>query len=252
MNDSLNNSGTETIYGTQNVSGGSSALTNTGLIQEGNGALIAVTGDALNSGTITTTQAGQGAGNEFTVSGVFTNERRHQQRNGSQDLVSMAELKNAGQVNVTLGEIYVGPGTAPALAGGLAEYDEASGGVLDEVFSGNSTFGTIDVSGSVFLNGGLLEVELPSGFAPSIGTTYDILTFTPGDLNGVFNFTSPTFDSGTEIFTIDYDNTDGYVGLTVASSGECPTHRAGTGIFVPDRDRLDRSAYGVVSHARHR
>jgi hypothetical protein len=69
---------------------------------------------------------------------------------GSQDLVSMDELDNAGQVNITLGEVYVGDGT-PVLAGqGVAEFYQDSSGVLDEIFTSTSSFGTIDVSGEVY------------------------------------------------------------------------------------------------------
>jgi hypothetical protein len=100
------------------------------------------------------------------------------------------------------------------------------------------------VDGLVFLNGAALDIETNNSFAPSLGTTYRILAFTPGDLSGSFDFTSPAFDGATEMFAIDYDNADGYVALTVVPSSGPPPPAP-----VPEPAALTLTGVGLIALA---
>ena len=60
-------------------------------------------------------------------------------------------------------------------------------GVVDATIAGTSSnqISTIDVSGSVSLQGGILDVNF-SNFTPVLGQTFTLMTFAPGDLSGTF------------------------------------------------------------------
>ncbi len=82
-----------------------------------------------------------------------------------------------------------------------AVFDEASTGTLTFDISGASTFGTINFSsGATFtFNGGTADPVLQNGYAPAVGTEFDVITFTTA--HGAGTFTTIEND-----FTGDYAN----------------------------------------------
>ena len=78
-------------------------------------------------------------------------------------------------------------------------YYQFANGTLGE-FVNMSGFGVIDIQngGLVTLNG-TLDIMLQSGFTPGVGSMYQFITFTPGDLSGVFaTVQNSVFNNGTE------------------------------------------------------
>lgn len=79
------------------------------------------------------------------------------------------------------------------------------------------------MAGNASLNG-TLDILLQGGFNPGVGTTYDIILFSPGGLSGVFaTIQNDIFNGGTEFWTVNYNNAGGYVQLMANGS---PTVRA--------------------------
>jgi PEP-CTERM motif len=76
----------------------------------------------------------------------------------------------------------------------------------------------VDVAGNASLNG-TLNILLQGGFNPSVGSTYDFLVFTPGELTGTFStINNAFFSGGSEKWAVIYNNPGGYVGLTAQAN----------------------------------
>jgi hypothetical protein len=127
----------------------------------------------LNNGTKLTTNdasiALNGAGSTFAnIANLATN-------NGSFTLLGGASFTTTGALT-NPGVIDAGPGSTLTVAG---NYSQPSTGELDLVIAGPSSggqFGALGVTGTATLNG-MLNIEDPTGFTPSIGDAYKILTF---------------------------------------------------------------------------
>ena len=118
-------------------------------------------------------------------------------------MIETTTLKSGASITAdSTGFIGVGSGKFTATHG----YQQLANGTLDELISGKSAFGVIDVTGPASLNG-TLDVMLENGFIPTVGEQFAFLDFTKGDLTGTFaNFLGQTFDNGHEDWDLAYNN----------------------------------------------
>src|ERR1019366_506018 len=151
-------------------------------------------------------------GNTLNIGGTLTNNNTFELY-GLGDVANVTTLVNNGAVTIGTGaKLMVGTGVA-----GSPGYYQFANGTLGE-FVNMSNFGviTVDNGASVALNG-TLKVLLQSGYNPAVGSTFEFIQFTPGDLSGVFaSLQNAIFNNGTEQWVVVYDNTDGYVELQAA------------------------------------
>jgi len=204
-----------------------------GIVDVESGTLY-VLGKATNNGTLSTSAFLGGGGNTMTFNKMLTNNAGGQINvNGPGDTLKAAGgLANGGAVSVkngstidppflnNIGTVSIdGTSTVVVGTGSVAGpgYVQLANGTLGEMIS-STAFGTITVAGSAFLDG-TLDIILHSGFNPSIGSTYGIILFSPGGLNGTFaTIQNQVFNAGTEIWQINRDNTNGQVLLTAAKN----------------------------------
>ena len=219
------------------LTGGSSAtfsstLNNSGTVDLENGSSLTVNGATTNNGTLSTSGFGGTGGNTMSFTALLTNAGGAQiTLNGNNDtLHASAGLANAGTITVKNGSIIDPPyfnnigtlnidGTSTFVVGTGTHsgtgYIQLANGTLGEMIS-STAFGQIDVSGNAALDG-TLDILLQGGFNPAVGSTYDIILFSPGGLSGTFaTILNQIFNGGTEIWQINYDNTNGDVQLTAA------------------------------------
>lgn len=106
--------------------------------------------------------------------------------------------------------MVVGTGTP----GGQGYYQFANGTLGEHISTSGSGLIAVDTNGAVSLNG-TLDVLLANGFDPTIGSTYDIITFTPGDLTGAFtSVLNRDFNNGADYWVVNHNSAGGYVSLT--------------------------------------
>ena len=132
---------------------------------------------------------------------------------GTGDTATVATLNNGGYTYVATGaKLVVGTG----VAGGPGYYQFANG-TLGE-FINMSNFGVINVDPASVSLDGTLKVLLQSGFNPAVGSTYEFIQFTPGELSGVFaSIQNDIFNGGTEQWVVIYNDSGGYVELLAQS-----------------------------------
>jgi fibronectin-binding autotransporter adhesin len=202
------------------------SLNNAGTVSLSNSNTLTVNGSLTNSGVLNTNSGS----NTVTVSGGLTNTSTGQiALNGPGDALHVAgSMINAGTISVTnnssadppffgnLGSLNI-DGTSQFVVGTGASaqfgYVQLANGTLGEMISATN-FGLVTVNGPAYLDG-TLDILLQGGFNPSVGSTYDFLLFSPGELNGVFaNVQNAIFNNGTEIWQVTYDNPGGFVELT--------------------------------------
>jgi hypothetical protein len=71
--------------------------------------------------------------------------------------------------------------------------------------------------------GGTLNVQLGNGFTPTVGESFDFISFAPGGLIGSFaGIQNDLFHDNTEQWAVTYDNTDGEVILTAEGASPSP------------------------------
>jgi hypothetical protein len=216
------------LYGGGDVVSVARGMFNSGSVDLEGGSTLHITGDLTNDGLIRTNLRSFGGGNTLTVTGRLSNSGIVR-LNGPGDVLhangglvnngfvtvnngSMIDppfLNNIGIVNIDSTSTFV-VGTGAALGQG---YIQLANGTLGEMIS-NSNFGQIFVNGSVSLDG-TLDILLQGGFKPAVGSAYDLILFTPGDLTGTFsNIQNDIFNNGTEMWLLTYDNSGGLVELT--------------------------------------
>ncbi|HEY6343447.1 MAG TPA: PEP-CTERM sorting domain-containing protein [Bryobacteraceae bacterium] len=166
---------------------------------------VSVTSGALNVAGGVTNAGDFGSGGTLTVTGQFTNQSGGTLGVGGTSTLT-GGLENAGTVNVAGGallEIGAGPFTGTS---GL----DVSSGTLAEDISGSTAgqFGFINVGNGALLESGAdLTINLEGGYDPSNGTKFNIVTY-GGTENGGFTITDPTFNGGTQQWTISYTGGD--------------------------------------------
>lgn len=196
-------------------------LTNSGYTQAYNGGVLNISGNADNQGLMATLNAGT-----ITVDGNLTNES-----SGALFLQSYFDMVQIKQSLANGGVVYVSPGALLAVGTGTLNhafgYQQFADGTLNELIEGSPSselFGFVSVDGSISLDGAL-DVSLQNGFTPTIGETFDILNFTPGDLSGTWSgIGDDVFDDGSEKWVLNYDNGLGEILLEAEStSSTSPT-----------------------------
>jgi hypothetical protein len=183
------------------------ASISTGGMYSVNGNTLNVNGTLTNGGTFALYNIGDVAnvfslvntGSVFVAQGAALNL--------SNPLTQM-RIDNDGAVQIN-GTLALGTGNA----GGSGYYQFANGTLGEHIDA--SQFGVIIVGPSelVSLNG-TLDIQLATGFSPAVGSQYDIISFTPGDLSGTFSSVlNSVFNSGTEKWMVIYNNSGGLVEL---------------------------------------
>ncbi len=214
-------------------------VSNSGLLISSNGSTVQVNGNMNNMGSAGTSLSGTGNA-QFNVTGTLTN-----QPGGffalwnSGDSAMVGNLVNQGTVQISPGatldpmrvdnfgliNIQAGGGGASGTMivgtgtpGGPGYYQFANGTLGKHISMSQFGVVTVGANGAVDLNG-TLDIQLASGFNPSIGTSYDIITFTSGDLTGTFSSVlNNIFNNGTEKWTVIYSDSGGYVELLAQSN----------------------------------
>jgi hypothetical protein len=202
-----NNTGTFTLASSATLTTASSNFTNSGtaVVSKGTTLTVGGTGNSYNQSAGTTTVDGTLVGNG--TAGVS---------------VTGGKILGAGtlRANVSIG----GGGTTPTMNVGdsgkagllkiTGTYAQLSTGTMN-VSIGGTTVGTkfsqLQVSGAASL-GGTLTAALVSGFTPTVGQTFTVLT--TSSVTGTFS-NSTIAINGTEHFAVSYTSTG--VVLTVAS-----------------------------------
>lgn len=211
-------------------------VNNTGTMRASDYGVLQINGNLSNSGTAGMSQFGVGNA-QFNVTGTLTN-----QPGGFFSLWIAADSAMVGNL-VNQGTVYIGPGATldplrvdnfanisvngtmvvgTGTPGGPGYYQFADGTLGEHIDV--SQFGVIVVgaNGAVDLNG-TLDIQLASGFNPTVGSSYDIITFTSGDLNGTFaSVLNSVFNNGTEKWTVIYNNSGGYVELLAQNNSAVP------------------------------
>jgi fibronectin-binding autotransporter adhesin len=200
-----NNTGTLIVTGNGSFTTGSATFTNSGKVAVAQGSTLTVGGgNAYNQSAGTTTVDG-------TLSGFSTGIK-----------VTGGTILGAGNLNssVTVG----GSGTAPTISAGdsgkaglltiTGNYTQLSSATMSS-FIGGTTGGTqysqLQASGTANL-AGTLTVALASGFHPTVGSSFTVLT--AESVTGTFS-NSTIAINGSEHFNVSYTSTG--VVLTVAS-----------------------------------
>jgi fibronectin-binding autotransporter adhesin len=230
-----NNTGTLSLGGDRVLTTGSTAFTNSGTVKVSSGSGLTVGGG--NSFT-------QSAGTT-TVDGTLTASNGITITGGT--ILGMGKLNS----NVSVG----GSGTAPTMnvgdsgkAGLLAitgNYTQLATATMNS-FIGGATVGTqysqLQVSGSASL-AGTLTVTLASGFTPTIGSTFTVMT--AGSISGTFSDSTIAISSS-EHFNVSYTSTG--VVLTVASGAATESGTPPVG-SVPRRQPVFVSGLGYRAGA---
>jgi len=208
--------GQESTAGTLTVTG---QLANIGASTQKAGMVLAAT---VNAGNVLNATGGiQVQGGALTVSGRLNNTDDFGLI-GTGAVATVSTLENSGKIEIYNGtSLQVGSGTRGSTTGYL-QY--ANGTLVEHIYRGavikGSAGSTTLYQGGAVLLDGTLNIQLQSGFNPPIGTTYKIFTFDPGALGGSFaNVQNVSFNNGTEMWQVVYDNADGYVALKAVSSG---------------------------------
>ena len=236
--DSLNIGGTLTNTGSFDIGSFSGyadtvqigAVSNSGTFDINGGSTVSVTGDLLNNDLLRTGALYGSGGNTLNVVGTLTNNG-YFGLYGAGDVANLNMLVNNGVVGVasgaTFGSLIVNNGgtinvdslskfvVGSGVAGGRGYYQFANG-TLGE-FINMSNFGVITVDPASVSLDGTLKVLLQPGYNPAVGSTFEFILFTPGDLSGVFaSLQNAIFNNGTEQWKVIYSNSGGYVELQAA------------------------------------
>ncbi len=151
------------------------------------------------------------AGDSLKVTGTLTNNGFISVSGGAS--IDPPVLNNGGSIIIdSLSQLVVGTGVA-----GAPGYYQFANGTLGE-FINMSNFGVITVDPAAVSLDGTLNVLLQSGFNPAVGSTYEFIVFTPGELSGMFSsIQNDIFNGGTEQWAVIYNNSGGYVELLAQS-----------------------------------
>jgi fibronectin-binding autotransporter adhesin len=200
-------------------------------------ALTDITGTLLTnsyqqSGGVTTIEIGGliEAGSFLATGGAVT-------VNGTLDptaveIDSGATLNGTGTIigNVAMGgTVTPGSATTPGTLAIIGNYEQIESGVFDEVISGDSSNGLLDVIGDVTLDqDSLLEITLLNGFDP-LGDSFVIMDY--GSLLGEFSNGSNFIADGYD-WTINYGSHDAVLTAVTSAPEPATLPLLATGIFA--------------------
>lgn len=204
----LRNNGSTTVADAQLIVNGN--IVNSGSVNI-NASIMSATGNLTNTGSI----SGSGAipssvsvGGNLNNSGSLSVSQNFSWNVGG-SMHNSGSLEMLGSVNA-------------------ASFSQSASGNLLEQFMSGSVFGVLDVAGSLNL-AGTLDFGLLGGYMVSLGDTFIIANFAPGQLTGGFSaLLHNSFNNGLEMFDIDYDNAGGHLLLSVVSPPPTPTPEPGT------------------------
>jgi hypothetical protein len=241
-----NNNGLLANYsgGTLTSSGTLTNLTNAGTVT--NAGTLSSSGTLSNAGTLTNTSTLTNSGafnNDGTVNGAGT----FNQTAGMTNINGTSFTQN--QVNINGGNLFgfgsingtvannggIIQGGASGKAGQLTingGFTQGSKGTMQELFTQNAGYSTLQVNGTVNL-GGTLDILTGGGLSFAAGQTYTIMDFAPGSLTGQFthidegsfvgNSGSVNIGSGL-VIDATYNNNLGNIQLRVAAVPEPETY----------------------------
>ena len=216
--DGLRNFATNATSGSFTLASGRSLTTPGNFIN--NGSVKASTGTTFTvGGTGIYTQSGTKA--KTTVDGTLA-------ASGGIDINGGSIFGNGGTLSGNVsssGTLNIGDAIKKAgkesITGG---YTQASAGILD-IDIGGLTAGTkydqLNITGAASLNG-TMNLDLISGFTPTIGETFDIMNF--ASLTGMFATVNGVSINGSEHFSVVYNSTN--VTLDVVSGASGPSFLA--------------------------
>jgi len=200
-NDIVNNNSIQQLNLGQGVNISAATLTNNGTIQQFDNS----------SGQVNTILASSNLVNSGFI---------YQYGYSGQNVIKTLQLYNAGtifQYNTSFADsILVGTGVA-----GAPGYYQLANGTLGEYIN-MSSFGVVNIMNGVPVTlNGTLDILLQSGFNPAVGSTYDFINFSPGQLNGAFVIIQNIlFNNGAEKWVVIYDNAAGHVELQARATPE--------------------------------
>lgn len=197
---SLTNTGTVHLADSSMTTHG--AMSNSGSISVTNG-LLSVTGDLNNSGSVSYT----GPPVSGSIGGNVNNS-------GDLTVGSYASLSAGGAIGnsgaVSLGWGATLRGTSYSQSASAYWYEDLTSSLIS-----SAPLGAIDVTGAMNL-GGTLDFDVFNNAVLSLGQTFTIANFAPGQLTGQFStLLDNSFDNGTLMFDVNYDNADGRINLIV-------------------------------------
>ena len=244
-----------------------SALTglnsNAGSLSLENGASIATTGGLTNTGGVALDQYYNQGGSSLSVGGVLTNSGTVNVGNGSgltaattltaqgfsntgtininsNSSSTLAKLAITGAANNDAGTIFVNGDSAFTVNGSYTQTAPAN--LTLQLFgSGAGQYSSLAVAGSADIAGGSLSANL-DGVTLAAGQSYNLATFTDGDLKGVYDTLYVGNDSGAStnvsignglIAGLVYDDALGDIQLQIATApaSTADTWTAGAGNF---------------------
>ena len=197
----LSNGGTlDVADGTLRITGDGNNTFNGGL---STGGTLTITGDLMNQGGFNV--AGSGASASMRT---LTNYLSAGVSVDSGATLDAMRVDNYNLISVFGGTMVVGTGT-PRGPG----YYQFANGTLGE-FVTAFEFSQIRVDSGVVNLNGTLDIIVPSGGEPGVGSTFQFLLFNPGSLSGTFaSIQNDIFAGGTEKWVVIYNDSGGYVGL---------------------------------------
>jgi hypothetical protein len=211
---------TFTVGGANSYTQKSGTTTDAGTLSVGSSGAVNVSGGALvDTGTVTTGRYTQTAGTT-TVNGTLT------AASGGVN-VSGGSVFGIGTItgNIDLTGGLLSAGSASKKAGELTlkgTYTQSAAGAFD-VDLGGTTAGTqydvLNISGAATL-GGMLNVDLISGFKPTVGETFDIMDYTSE--TGTFTALNLPKLTGGDTWSISYNAT----GVVLTVDGPAATQAA--------------------------
>ena len=219
-------------------------LTNEGVFNNTLGAHLMDAGTFNNTGTFSNSGAVRiSSTGSFTTSADYTQTGGRTIVNGTLTATGGAivdieggKLGGTGTINgdvLMKGTMSPGAGGAPGTFTVNGNYEQTSGGVLDEIIKGSSSNGVLDVTGALALDpGSLLEITLQGGFDP-VGDSFTILDYS--SLSGEFSNGTTFFADGFN-WTLSYGPNDAV--LTAVSTDLVST---------PEPDTISLIAIGLLT-----
>lgn len=230
------NSGSMTSSGVGGLITVNGTLTNTAVVHTG--FVLSVNGDLINTGTVSVDNFGvnrisgnvcnsgtYALGRGEMISGIVLNHGTMSTPGPPGGVVNIGTLDNDNDGLLRIGGSFrVGEisNSGTMGLGGVIDstksFAQDHAGIWQEQ-SGAFGFGTASVTDSISLDG-TLDLSSLANVHLTLGQSFDLATFPPGNLFGAFSaIVGNSFSSGTLMFQINYDESAGRIRLTVVPAG---------------------------------